>query len=69
MKASKLGEAIERMTASRVFMWEHVPAGTPGKVHHDHELFLATLALKAELSNLEITLQPSHEAQPARSPS
>jgi hypothetical protein len=59
MKASKLGEAIEKMTAARMFLWEHVPAGTPGKVQIDMDLFSATVALNTELSLIEVNVQPS----------
>lgn len=68
MKASKLGEAIARMAAARVFLWEHVPAGTPGKVQIDLDLFNSTNALNDELALVQLTVQPSSET-PIRSQS
>jgi len=68
MKASLLGEAIERVAAARAFMWEHVPAGTLGKVQHDHELFMVAMKLKAELTVFEVELQRSVEAKTIGSP-
>jgi hypothetical protein len=69
MKVSKVSQAIAAMATAREFLRVHVPEATVGKFDCDMKLFRALIDLDSELSNVQITLQPSHQAEPIRSAS